>query len=1829
LPKSAITLEDNFLHQGNDPTFGPYGSFQGTTALIGFIGYHTPNSKDLIISYWIKVDTTSLTKKVYILKGSHISITLSKTALTCTIGTSASSTINLPSTFSNEWHLITHTIQSLTSGGIRLRSYLDGYWYNDKFSHEYSISLSLSALFRGELGLGGQNFNGKLAQVLIQAGQLPSLLPNVWETAFTHVPTPQILQLALNSTTPTNTLSTNIPIYSNGKLSLKKDPIFGDLLHITPRTSITIGLNKLKLSNPHELTIACWVKIDPNAQFGNKASGKSLTLLSNQKNTLSITVNTDQITYKLPSGINATRTTTITPNVWTLIICTASAYKDQFYSATIQAVTSISQINLNDGKTNLAETSGTAPNLYTPDINVKDFPQNPLSDLTLAPNFSGFIHGFSLWQKAINPENKDDFLAPLFKDIDEPLVIDIPLNTNTATKNTSSYTIPCIPTNLTFQEDSTFKNHFNFSKTSKISINLTHYRLTQPNLVISFWAKTNLSNLPVSSTLFADSTKYLSIKWTKQGATHEINWQIGSSTLTYPLPSINNTWKYWTFTAEIANEKISLAIWLNGKKVSYGNETFPDNSLPKLETLTLGSNTFAGSITQFKIQQQQINTANSTDFFPLFRTITNDLVLSLPFTNNTGIKDQSGNHIPIIGSSQVENHIQTDPLFGEYLQLQNGDSIRIQGTQINLSNTQEFTLALWVKLRKTPEDRGGNLLTTPTQTIPIIHSTTGIFTPLPMKGTSLTYEHVDQHLFKWNLWTYTAKVDAKKKTVNAQISIINTDGKSTVTQTIPHQTSIISLNQNDWIIGGSFTGGISNLCLWQKALSKAELQAYYLKTLEESLVVNLPLTTLPIKDISGNPIHASTANTPTISNDPIMGKALSFSSLQVNYPKLRLYNKTERTLSFWAKAPNGATLSITNKQGEKITLPNLSWKTQGQGLDQSYFNNALIGKWHYYTFIRTTKTQQIFIDGIPIIEPAWSSPNLSPLHPFTITTTKSAQIAHLKVYQTALTQEAILDEYQSLTQNITLNPLLAHIKDPSLKDYSGNNITITRNNLPTTPISDPLGIFEQCLQLTGTSSLTLNFSNILINNQTELTIDFWVLSTYTASPNFLTSTNRNFSISLPNASRQVNWAINGFSATANITPASLTGKWHHWAFVAKWIKRVLHLQIFLDGKKLLNRPQTANKGFPILNTLTFFSGFKGYIANLRVWQQALLVPQLAELIEDDQASIPNEPPSIEAEPLSFTLSNADNQAAIYITDDLGLDLELNIHNESSSPITISQLPKQAAGSFTPSPSNYHFQLRFRPNILKPNTITLNPLDKNWQLIEKLNTDQTRSLFFIYTGNVPLRLNTEANALNNKNTSPTLHLHLQNVAALFGSEGARISRVEWNYQNLKTQKTKHPIKGFLLHPLDIISHLGIQNAHIRTGFWGPNRIINNNNTPNTLIIHISNHGDKAISFLPKKSQLLLSFPTGMFGLTADQSPELDIHILDSSKITTYTSLATICKKPSEYFSTSWPKAKAAGANQAITGHSTWIISPDKHKQTLTTLSTNEQTSHLYIAIVGLTSDAQSGNSNIRVAYKDIQDGTGHAYWDASQSLTLIKSPMLSHDEEVSIHANLTLPNPTLPNNSIILDNNIASETGSLTAKQDIKTSSGNVHDQYGQVPPVGTIIMWYGSPKQIPKGWLVCNGHQYEAYNYKKLYTAIKGKPYTDISNKFNVPDLTNRFPYGTTVADIQSAQLNYMKGGNNGYTLKQSDLPDHKHTIAVNDTLSGHSHNINTEMSSSITGDCYETESKDDYKEYSNLIDGGAHSHTASMSSDCRGGANQTPITTIPPYVKVLFLIKH
>ena len=93
------------------------------------------------------------------------------------------------------------------------------------------------------------------------------------------------------------------------------------------------------------------------------------------------------------------------------------------------------------------------------------------------------------------------------------------------------------------------------------------------------------------------------------------------------------------------------------------------------------------------------------------------------------------------------------------------------------------------------------------------------------------------------------------------------------------------------------------------------------------------------------------------------------------------------------------------------------------------------------------------------------------------------------------------------------------------------------------------------------------------------------------------------------------------------------------------------------------------------------------------------------------------------------------------------------------------------------------------------------------------------------------------------------------------------------------------------------------------------------------------------------------------------------------------------------------------------------------------------------------------------------------------------------------------------------------------------------------------------PSPLPSGWLPCEGQSLSRTKYANLF-AILATTYGNVDNDtFNLPDLRNRVVVGKGASDAFSAIG--KTGGAETHKMIESEMPNHRHFLAADETSSG------------------------------------------------------------------------
>lgn len=218
---------------------------------------------------------------------------------------------------------------------------------------------------------------------------------------------------------------------------------------------------------------------------------------------------------------------------------------------------------------------------------------------------------------------------------------------------------------------------------------------------------------------------------------------------------------------------------------------------------------------------------------------------------------------------------------------------------------------------------------------------------------------------------------------------------------------------------------------------------------------------------------------------------------------------------------------------------------------------------------------------------------------------------------------------------------------------------------------------------------------------------------------------------------------------------------------------------------------------------------------------------------------------------------------------------------------------------------------------------------------------------------------------------------------------------------------------------------------------------------------------------------------------------------------------------------------AGADQTIYGASG--VGPAETPSSLTALGVGQGS--------GQSANAQERNGMIGfefpIRWDDISSNLSRL--DQKKYLDDLVDDMTIRDRELEDFLNTNIVNGIVAGSSMSIDR----ATGVVT----ISTTATPI--------PAGTIMQFAGP--SAPTGWLFCDGGLLDRTQYANLFAVI-GTTYNigsggETSSNFRLPNLQNRVPVGKGAGTFAGLAAT---GGSETFTIGQTNLPPHQHTINHN-----------------------------------------------------------------------------
>ncbi len=564
------------------------------------------------------------------------------------------------------------------------------------------------------------------------------------------------------------------------------------------------------------------------------------------------------------------------------------------------------------------------------------------------------------------------------------------------------------------------------------------------------------------------------------------------------------------------------------------------------------------------------------------------------------------------------------------------------------------------------------------------------------------------------------------------------------------------------------------------------------------------------------------------------------------------------------------------------------------------------------------------------------------------------------------------------TQGLMIHAKLDNMEGGKVFDSSGNSHEGTVQGNPQIVIDD---MFGSVLDFDGNDYVSIpDHADLKITG--DLTLEAWFyVDSAPATWAIITvkgETKRNYGIWYNYPDKQ--FLFQQYGAAGNVTAISNAlielNTWYHIAGVRKGSKAYLYVNglevASLTG--LTHTPYTSAD--PLIIGGYSYKGaaryHKGKISDVRLYNRALTQLEIQRDMEDRPTSVAR---FRMAHPIDFVLTDDNDRHVLYI-DDSGQSRNLNfeIVNTSGEAVTI------PAGSGTAAADNYHLELRFRPATLSAAAITalkaLTAPGTNWNMAYVHNTNGTDSLYFLST------------AARTLNSGDKLKITLPGIGAEPG-KGARGTRVETRYNNITFRGES--LNGYLAEHLSIVNHGGKQYLPLHTGFHLGNRVLNDGNTGNTLLLRLTNtmkpdaaYPDRAKIKLnganaAAPSKLILSFDAQAAGESKDwalgETGEVSNLIVKVKKESTTGALVE---------DTAWTVTKTVTGNNAQ-----WSIAPGSG-------TTIDPGTHITVELSDIVTDLPAGLTNLYLHYENIP-----GYWDGHLVCPIEKSPMFLNSDKVGI------------------------------------------------------------------------------------------------------------------------------------------------------------------------------------------------------------------------------------
>lgn len=215
--------------------------------------------------------------------------------------------------------------------------------------------------------------------------------------------------------------------------------------------------------------------------------------------------------------------------------------------------------------------------------------------------------------------------------------------------------------------------------------------------------------------------------------------------------------------------------------------------------------------------------------------------------------------------------------------------------------------------------------------------------------------------------------------------------------------------------------------------------------------------------------------------------------------------------------------------------------------------------------------------------------------------------------------------------------------------------------------------------------------------------------------------------------------------------------------------------------------------------------------------------------------------------------------------------------------------------------------------------------------------------------------------------------------------------------------------------------------------------------------------------------------------------------------------------------------------------------------------------------------------------------------------------------------------------------MTSSAGNYNVTGDLVVAGSITAQGTSNIVPAGSLLMW--STGSAPAGYLLCNGDAVSRSTYATLFSVV-GTTFGagNGSTTFNLPNYTNRMPYGTTVGATGGSADAIVVSHTHTGTTSTVDI-NHTHSGQTAGQSNGHTHQANSGLpgtgqgapgGNTVQQSAGSATTSDVSADHSHSFTSGAmnsnntHNHTFTTASSGGSGTN----ANLPPYLGINFIIK-